>query len=89
MHRATSRFWTCFERLPAGVRSVARQTFELLQQNPAHPSLHFKKVGELWSARVGIGYRALAVKDDEGFVWVWIGTHAEYDRLLASPRASG
>ncbi|WP_016879692.1 hypothetical protein [Chlorogloeopsis fritschii] len=31
------------------------------QENPLHPSLHFKKVGKnLWSARVSSGYRALA-----------------------------
>ena len=47
-----------------------------------HPSLHFKKVGEMWSARVGLHYRALAIEDGEDSLWVCIGTHAEYDLLL-------
>jgi hypothetical protein len=44
--------------------------------------LHFKKIGQLWSARVGLHYRALAVEVDEDVMWVWIGTHAEYDRMI-------
>jgi hypothetical protein len=47
-----------------------------------HPSLHFKQVGRLWSVRVGLHYRALAAESDSEMVWFWIGTHAQYDRLL-------
>ena len=54
----------------------------MLKSNPRHPSLNFKKVGLYWSARVGLEYRALALADDEGFVWVWIGHHDDYDRLV-------
>jgi hypothetical protein len=35
-----------------------------------------------WSARVGLRYRALAVEDDDGLVWFWIGSHAEYDAFV-------
>lgn len=59
-----------------------RKNFELLKTNPSHPSLHFKKIGKFWFTRVGINHRALAVEDDEDFVWVWIGTHDEYDRIV-------
>ncbi len=55
--------------------------YELLKRDPRHPSLHFKKLGKFWSARVGMHHRALAVEVEDGFLWVWIGTHAEYDRL--------
>lgn len=82
MHRTTSRFWTCFARLPEAVQKVARQNFELLKENPAHPSLHFKKVGKLWSVRVGSNHRAVAVEDGAEFIWVWIGPHDEYMRLI-------
>jgi hypothetical protein len=53
-----------------------------LQSNPRHPSLQFKKVGNVWSARVGLAHRALAVEDGEDFLWVWIGSHEDYDRML-------
>jgi len=44
--------------------------------------MHFKKVGQHWSARVGLHHRALAVEDNSDFIWVWIGSHSEYDRLI-------
>jgi len=53
---------------------------------PQHPSLNYKRLagaGHRFSVRVGNHYRAIAWKRDDGGVqWVWIGTHAEYDRLL-------
>ena len=82
MHRTTPRFWTCLSRLPEAVQRVARQNFELLKENPAHPSLHFKKVGRFWSVRIGTNHRALAVEDDADFIWIWIGPHDEYKRLI-------
>jgi hypothetical protein len=82
MYRATVRFWECFEKLPDPVKNLAKQNFQLLKNNPWHPSLHFKKIGKFWSAREGINHRALAVKDGEDFIWVWIGRHDEYERLL-------
>jgi hypothetical protein len=54
----------------------------LLKENPKHPSLHLKRVGKYWSVRIGMKYRALGVEIEEGLLWFWIGTHAEYDRIL-------
>lgn len=82
MHRTTPQFWNRFDKLPQPIQELARKNFELLKQNPQHPSLHFKKVGRFWSARIGLSYRALAVEDGEDTIWVWIGNHDEYDRLL-------
>ena len=82
MHKTIDRFWKCLDRLPENVQKVARENFELLKINPKHSSLHFKKIGKLWSARVGLNYRTLAVQDGEDFIWVWIGTHDEYDKML-------
>lgn len=82
MHRTTVRFWTHFARLPESVQKVARQNFELLKENPSHPSLHFKKVEKLWSVRAGLNHRALAIEDDGEFIWVWIGPHDEYIRMV-------
>jgi mRNA-degrading endonuclease RelE of RelBE toxin-antitoxin system len=81
-HRATPRFWEHYRRLPTDVRDLADKNFQLLQSNPRHPSLQLKKVGNVWSARVGLAHRALAVEDGEDFLWVWIGSHDDYDRLI-------
>ena len=82
MHRTTARFWGSLARLPEPVQRLSRQNFELLKENSSHPSLHFKKIGILWSARVGINYRAVAVEDGADFIWVWIGPHDEYQRMI-------
>ena len=82
MHRTTPQFWKRFDALPHEVQQLARKNFKLLKQDPRHPSLQFKRIGDNWSARVGLHYRALAVEDGADFVWVWIGTHAEYDKLI-------
>ncbi len=82
MHRTTKRFRVYFEKLPEPVQKLSVRNFQLLKQDPRHPSLHFKKVGKFWPIRIGLDYRALAVKDGSDFIWVWIGTHDEYDRRL-------
>jgi hypothetical protein len=82
MHRTSGRFWNLFANLPESVQTVARKNFELLKDDPSHPSLHFKKVGKLWSVRAGINHRALAVQEGADFIWVWIGPHDEYRRLI-------
>lgn len=82
VHRTTDMFWKRLLKLPDYVQKLARQNFALLKANPYHPSLHFKKVGKFWSARVTLNHRALAVKDEDGFIWVWIGPHDEYERLI-------
>ncbi|MBF0201431.1 MAG: hypothetical protein HQK66_08985 [Desulfamplus sp.] len=82
MHKTTTRFWNCFERLPTYIQKQAKENFKLLKDNPKHPSLHFKNVGKFWSARASLDYRALAFKDEGDFIWVWIGTHDEYKRMI-------
>ncbi|MDE2823012.1 MAG: hypothetical protein OXK79_05860 [Chloroflexota bacterium] len=86
MHRTTPRFWRLFEELPNPVQRTALRNFRLLRENPRHPSLRFKKIGDYWSARVGRSYRALAVQAGDDLVWVWIGVHDEYDRIVESQR---
>jgi hypothetical protein len=82
-HRANPRFWSCYHALPTEVRELADRCYAHLRQDPHHPSLHFKRVGDFWSVRVGAHYRALAVERGSDLVWFWIGTHAEYEHLIA------
>lgn len=84
--RTTERFRTAFARLPKHVQRQARQQFSLFLENPSHPSLRLKIIHPtkpIHSARITIDYRALAVRDGDVMVWFWIGSHAEYDRLLS------
>lgn len=81
-HRAAAGFWQAYGKLPENVRRIADKNFQILLENPRHPSLQLKKTGELWSARVGSHWRALALETDDGLVWIWIGTHSDYDKLI-------
>jgi hypothetical protein len=83
--RTTRHFRELFAALPAHVREQAREAYRLFQQNPAHPGLRFKQVHAdppTYSARVGISYRAVGALDGSTIVWFWIGSHADYDKLL-------
>jgi hypothetical protein len=83
-YRATPDFWYHYRQLPDEIQSLADRCYDLLKQDSRYPSLHFKKVGQFWSVRIGIHYRALAVEENDDIAWFWIGTHAEYDKLLGN-----
>lgn len=79
----TPDFWNSYAKLPLKIKEQARKAYLLWQENQFHPSLHFKKVGKnLWSARITMNYRALALKKGDDYYWIWIGTHDEYELLL-------
>jgi hypothetical protein len=83
--KTTQRFRGAYGRLPEHVRRRAREAYRLFKSNPSHPGLRFKQVHAtepIYAARVGLGYRALAVLDGDVVVWFWIGTHADYDHIL-------
>ena len=83
-HSASSRFWRLFKALPDEVQRLARENYDLLETNPQHPSLHFKRVGRYFSVRVGLSYRAVGAESEHGIVWFWIGEHDEYERIFRS-----
>lgn len=83
-HSTDPSFWHCYYKLPEHFQEIADKNFRLLKIDSKHPSLQLKKISkDLWSVRVGIGYRALAIPmDDGGLTWFWIGTHKEYEKLI-------
>jgi hypothetical protein len=87
-HRTGRRFWQFYDQPPPEVQDVADKNFELLKQNPKHPSLHFKNVGRIWSARVGSHHRAAAVQEGGDMVGFWIGRPDEYVQIIAGRKNS-
>jgi hypothetical protein len=81
-HYASPQFWKCYQRLPRAVRQLADKCWKLMQEDPRHPSLRLKKVGEYYAVRIGLRHRALAVEAPDGLVWFWIGSHDEYEQLI-------
>jgi mRNA-degrading endonuclease RelE of RelBE toxin-antitoxin system len=84
--RTTERFRHALRDLPPEIQDQARTAYRRFQQDPMHPSLRFRQLHStrpIYSARIGLQYRALGVRENETIVWFWIGSHAEYDRLVA------
>lgn len=82
--KTDAAFWTLFAGLPRDVQDAARIKHRLWMENPFHPSLCFKELAPgLWSIRINRQYRALGRRRDDLVVWFWIGTHAEYDRMIS------
>ena len=83
--RTTRRFRDALRELPDEVRQRARRAYRRFREDPTHPGLRFRQVHTtepIYSARIGLRYRALAVVHGDVALWFWIGTHADYDRLL-------
>jgi hypothetical protein len=82
--RTTRQFRRLLAALPTDIQDDAKRAFRLFLGNPNHPSLHFKKLEghEIYSVRIGLGYRALADMERDSATWFWIGSHADYDRLV-------
>lgn len=81
----TKSFRKRLEALPTSVQEQALRVYELWRADPYHGSLQFKRVSQrqpIYSVRVGIGYRALALIQHEDIYWFWIGPHHEYETLL-------
>ncbi|MDJ0795690.1 MAG: hypothetical protein QNJ51_02445 [Calothrix sp. MO_167.B12] len=83
--RITTRFRQAFGDLPEQVQQQTREAYRQFKQNPYHPSLRFKKVHPelpIYSARISKSYRAVGNLDGDTIIWFWVGSHAEYDKLL-------
>ena len=83
--RTTIKFRKLFADLPEQVRAQTRAAYRQFKQNPSHPSLRFKKVHPelpIYSARFGKNYRAVGQLEGDTVIWFWVGSHAEYDKLL-------
>ena len=81
----TRRFRAAYASLLTPVQQHARRAYQLFQEGPSHPGLSFKKVDEqnnIYSARVGLGYRALGYLEGSDVVWFWVGPHSEYDKRI-------
>jgi hypothetical protein len=68
----TEEFRQRLARLPASVQEQAARAYALWRLDPYHNSLQFKRVSQrqpIYSVRVGLGYRALGLREDEHLYW--------------------
>lgn len=84
--RTTAQFRKAFANLPEQVQERAHEAYQQFKQNPWHPNLRFKQVHSelpIYSVRISKSYRAVGQRDEDSIVWFWIGSHANYDKLLS------
>jgi hypothetical protein len=84
--QTTAAFRALLNAAPPTIQAKANTAYRVWAQNPAHPSLRFKKVHNtlpVYSVRIDLDWRALGVLEAGVMVWYWIGPHSEYERLLA------
>jgi hypothetical protein len=83
----TERFRKLFRALPHQIQKQGREAYRLFKQNPHHPSLRFKQiVGSVYSVRITLDYRAVCTRDGDEHVWFWVGSHEDYNKLIARLR---
>ena len=84
--QTTEEFRALLAAAPTAIQSKAHNAYRLWSENPAHPSLRFKKVHDalpIYSVRIDLDWRALGVLKDGVVIWFWIGPHSQYERLLS------
>ncbi len=83
--KTSKTFRSLYGKLPKRVKFDARKAYALFKIDPSHPGLQFKCVqrkAKVYSVRVNIDFRALGTLDGDEIVWMWIGSHKEYDKLI-------
>lgn len=79
-------FWEAYRTLNDDIKQRARKAYRLWEENPFHPSLHFKCINreeDVWSVRITLGYRAVGIFEGDTVTWFWIGGHDEYEHSFA------
>lgn len=83
----TAAFRALLAAAPTAIQAKAQNAYRLWAQNPAHPSLRFKKVHNtlpIYSVRIDLDWRAVGITKEGVMVWFWMGPHSEYEKLLSS-----
>lgn len=83
--RTVPPFWELFQQLPRQIQMLASKAYRVWRVNPSAHGLYFKRVCEsdpVYSVRIGRGYRALGLLEDDTVYWYFIGNHDEYEREL-------
>lgn len=82
----TKHFQQAFQTLPKNIQDKARRAYHFRKTDPCHPSLQFQKIHstqEIYSVRIGLGYKAIGTKDTDTMIWFWIGSHSTYNLMVS------
>ena len=83
--RTTARFRKQLAELSEETQQRAKRAYQQFKRDPWHRSLNFKQVHPrqpIYSVRITKGYRAVGKRDKNEVLGFWVGSHADYDKLL-------
>lgn len=83
--RTTKRFRKLLSDLPPPVQKQAYEAYRTWMRDPWHAGLQFKQIHAtrpIFSARIGLDWRAVGVRTGDAVLWYFISSHADYDRLI-------
>jgi hypothetical protein len=81
--KRTASFKKLYLSLPEKAQKEADEAYRRFKADPDYPGLGFKHItGQYYSVRISGSYRALAMLRAGYWLWFWIGTHTEYDKIL-------
>jgi hypothetical protein len=89
--RTTDRFWRCYRELPEEIKVEAKEAYKKFKRDPYYPALHFKRIHStrpISSLRITKDYRAVGIQQNKEIIWFWIGSHADYEKLLHQLRTA-
>jgi len=79
--RRSKSFKDCYDRLSRKEQRLVTKAYLLWRDNRNAKSLYFKPIGRgLWSARASDDLRAVCLKKDGVYLWIFVGDHGEYER---------
>jgi len=85
LSRTTARFRRAYKALPAHVRAQAREAYRSFPRDPQYSGLRLQQVHCLQGDLFGTPWAGVSGPRGPGLGGlgvVWIGSHADYDRLL-------
>ena len=85
-NKRSKRFNKLLAKLPLHVQKQAKDAYRTFQKDPYYNSLEFKPLkgqDTLYSVRIGAYYRAIGDKRGDTILWIWIGTHEEYNHYTS------
>jgi mRNA-degrading endonuclease RelE of RelBE toxin-antitoxin system len=83
--RINEDFRRDYAALPEAVKKQVTAAYRLFISDHDHPGLRFKKLpphADIWSVRITSDYRAIGRWRGNTIVWFFVGSHADYDKVL-------
>ena len=79
-------FRKLYDRLPLTARRAVRRSYVKWRRDPFDPSLEGRRLqgkSEYYRVEIlGKQYRAVALVRGHVYVWLWVGTHADYNSFI-------